>query len=135
MEPLPSPGPSPVHSSPPPLLVINSEAFTLWTAHFARLHAMVDLWNDEQTALQARLFTLVRAQHVSFSDFPLFFAFRWIGRGAMRVSDVTFELVSGFLAGELERALSKQRKASGAEEKVGKKRRLVGNAADVVVHA
>ena len=160
MEPLPSPGPAPVHSASPPLLVVNSEDFTFWTEHFARLRAMVDLWTttkDDSSASSefgtdsehaapkgtgipnGRLFTLVKAAHVSFSDFPLFFAMGWMGRGARRITDVTYDLVYAFLEGDLEGALKRQRVASGAEKIQhkrggGKRHRFVGAAGDIVVH-
>ncbi|KAJ4478305.1 platelet-activating factor acetylhydrolase, isoform II-domain-containing protein [Lentinula aciculospora] len=49
------------------LLVINSEAFTLWTSHFDRLTEVVKGWGSD-----AKLITLLKAAHTSFSDYHVF---------------------------------------------------------------
>ena len=138
LEPLPSPGPSPYaarvsaessEDTTPGLLVINSEGFTLWKPHFERLKAVVEAWNGERggDAKRAWLLTLVRAKHVSFSDFPLFFS---LGSEAKMLLDAIGDVALGFLKGEAAQAIGRIRRASG--EVSGK--RFVGSSGDVVVH-
>ncbi|KIJ70137.1 hypothetical protein HYDPIDRAFT_77500 [Hydnomerulius pinastri MD-312] len=71
LEPLPSPGPLPHHTfrehALPRILVINSENFTLWKDHFERLTEVAGSWEKNQW----QLLTIARAQHTSFSDFPV----------------------------------------------------------------
>ncbi|SCZ90998.1 BZ3500_MvSof-1268-A1-R1_Chr1-3g02461 [Microbotryum saponariae] len=51
-----------------PLLAINSEAFTLWQAHYKLVRAIV-----EHVQAPSWFMTLVGTVHLSFSDFPLLF--------------------------------------------------------------
>jgi platelet-activating factor acetylhydrolase len=52
LEPIPFPGPCPPPQEPgdalPQLLVINSEKFSLWKDHFARLIGVVQAWEPEK---------------------------------------------------------------------------------------
>lgn len=48
LEPLPSPGPSPIafaNDQHPKMFVINAEGFTLWKDHFTRLQDLVRAWD------------------------------------------------------------------------------------------
>ncbi|KIK67971.1 hypothetical protein GYMLUDRAFT_154871 [Collybiopsis luxurians FD-317 M1] len=94
LEPLPSPGPTPFSrigiaddnatlvdarlngtsehdvigpANVPRLLVMNSEAFSLWRTHFERLQGVVKGWGSD-----AKLVSLVRSAHTSFSDYHVF---------------------------------------------------------------
>lgn len=111
LEPFPTPGPTPFSSTPASLngntehiqngngsfsynntrlLVINSEAFTLWTSHFKRLAGVVNGWNSN-----AKLVTLVQAAHISFSDYRLF---PLIGnKASAHLMDVISQLSISFL--------------------------------------
>ncbi|KZP24695.1 hypothetical protein FIBSPDRAFT_856902 [Athelia psychrophila] len=118
------------------VLVLNSEGFTLWKDHFARLRAVVDAWEPAGR----RVLTLVRAEHISFSDFPLLPLIR---RGkAVALMDLTVELSVAFLDGRVDEAVAAMgpRARKMEVEEVGKrkdgrpKRRLVGEVGDVVVH-
>jgi len=51
----------------PRLLVITSEAFTLWKTHFERLEGIVKGWGPD-----SKLVTLVKCAHTSFSDYHVF---------------------------------------------------------------
>ncbi|KAF7967934.1 hypothetical protein HWV62_32517 [Athelia sp. TMB] len=115
----------------PRMLVLNSEGFTLWTAHFERLRGVVRAWG--------RVLTLVRAEHISFSDFPLLPLLRR-ARGAA-LMDRTVELAHAFLGGRVDEVLKgmgarvREMEVVEAAGKGGKgKRRLVGEVGDVVVH-
>ncbi|KAF8969447.1 platelet-activating factor acetylhydrolase, isoform II-domain-containing protein [Flammula alnicola] len=55
------------HGSHPSMLVINSETFTLWKDHYARLQEVVAGWEPQGS----RIMTIVGSVHVSFSDFPV----------------------------------------------------------------
>lgn len=47
LEPLPLPGNLPIaHDNRPPLLVMNSEGFTLWKDHFTMLEELVSDWRQ-----------------------------------------------------------------------------------------
>ena len=134
LEPLPTPGPAP-HALPAArLLVLNSEGFTLWAEHFARLQGVVRAWGAG-----ARLLTLVRAKHVSFSDLGVVVPFGAMARDGRRVLDVVGALAEAFLGDAFEEGLERQTRVDGkVEEAEGKKggwaRRLVGDVGDVVVH-
>ncbi|EKM80049.1 hypothetical protein AGABI1DRAFT_120085 [Agaricus bisporus var. burnettii JB137-S8] len=72
MDPLPSPGPELYQSKeqpqePPKVLVINSEAFTLWKDHFSRLQDVMSVWEPQGQ----RILTILGSQHISFSDFAV----------------------------------------------------------------
>ncbi|WRT68617.1 uncharacterized protein IL334_005595 [Kwoniella shivajii] len=65
LEPIPLPSSSTKsHPDMPPLLVINSVGFTVWSDHFKRLLGMVK-------SAQGNLCTIIGVGHQSFSDFPL----------------------------------------------------------------
>ncbi|KAJ3538581.1 hypothetical protein NM688_g6497 [Phlebia brevispora] len=149
LEPLPSPGPAPlrVESSfssqprlPPELLVINSETFTLWKEHFPKLEDIVNIWNnsaeDQSNKQRAHLLTIVRCKHISFSDFGIFFHWGRAGREGRKYLQTISDLSLAFVDGYFDSALRNESIASGKIETYGKKgrRRLVGNAGDVVVH-
>ncbi|KAF7332044.1 ATP-dependent Zn protease [Mycena kentingensis (nom. inval.)] len=134
LEPLPSPGPAPASSFFVQLLVINSQPFTLWKDHFARLVEIVRHWGPQP----ARLVTLVGSEHVSFSDFPMLPLVR--KTAAETLMDRVSELSVAFLEGSLEEALGKTVPTRPMETKiVGKrpdgrpKRTLVGDVGDVVI--
>jgi platelet-activating factor acetylhydrolase len=134
MEPLPSAGPKPQpRSTPPELLVINSEGFTLWDAHFASLQ------RSAHAFAPSRVLTVVRAQHISFSDFPLI-APRRLQGDAEKIMGTISTLAETFFSGyvglgseELKVEGIVTRKLEVGEDEKGKKR-LVGEAGDVVVH-
>jgi platelet-activating factor acetylhydrolase len=102
MDPFPSPGPEPYEdpSGPSPanaseLFVINSEGFTLWTGHFKPLQETVKRFSP------SRLLTIVRAQHISFSDFPLLVPRRFMDTDAQAMMDRIGLLAERFLEGKL----------------------------------
>lgn len=152
VDPLPTPVPDPraVEASlnnrpgaPPKLLVINSEDFTTWKEHFPRLLDIVKLWNrgcnDASEDLRARLVTIVRSKHISFSDFGVFFAFGREGREGLKYLDTIFSLSSGLLHSDLQSALQKETRASGNLETYKKGdgstgRKFIGKPGDIVVH-
>ena len=154
VEPLPSPVPetSALGSSlqdhprtPPELLVINSEAYTIWPENFEPLKEILHTWNGDSKetptpkGLRARLCTLVRAEHQSFSDFKLLFAWGKKVQEELEFLNTTSELSLAFLDGDFDAALEKRPKASGEIETVGerdgkKEVRLVGNPGEIIVH-
>ncbi|PPQ64631.1 hypothetical protein CVT24_008368 [Panaeolus cyanescens] len=121
LEPLPSPGPAPfscqsdeqevtkVMSSAgdelkplpihPRMLVINSETFTIWKDHFARLQEVVAHWEPNG----GHIMTLVDSQHVSFSDFPILPIIH--KRAARPILETIIKLSLGFLDDKLEETL------------------------------
>lgn len=136
MEPLSSPGPQPKapNDLAPELLVINSEAFTIWESHFASLQSAV------RAFAPARLLTLARAQHIAFSDFPLVIPTRFQSVDAARMLRLVDSLSQSFLNGQL-RLDSPElplegvptRKMEITTDEKGK-RRLVAEEGDVIVH-
>ena len=156
VEPLPSPGVSSAeveesvqkHSRTlPRLLVLNSEGYTVWTEHFQKLRDILDVWNsqahDKNEAApadrRARLFTLVRARHQSFSDFLMLFAFGKRAQEERRYLDITCDLSLAFIQGSLEQELERHPKASGEMVVLSKpdgseEIKLIGDAGQIVVH-
>ncbi|KDQ54355.1 hypothetical protein JAAARDRAFT_38519 [Jaapia argillacea MUCL 33604] len=156
LEPLPSPGPTPysprlssstnrssetINDAVIPMLILNSEGFTLWTDHFARLQAIAKGWGD------APIITLIRAEHTSFSDFPLLAP---NSKSAKLLLDISGTLTMKFFEGHLDVDTGKgmegipRRKmevehvepGKGNERGEGEKKqkRLVGDVGEVIVH-
>ncbi|KAI0346777.1 hypothetical protein BDW22DRAFT_1351049 [Trametopsis cervina] len=182
MDPLPSPVPAPLAAASsvpgersaetPRLLVINSEGFTLWDDHFKRLEDVVRSWNEapredngearpggteeksNASGERATLVTIVRSQHISFSDFGVLVPFGRLAREGKKYLDVTCELAVAFLQGRqsggggdpnaaLEEVLARQTKVAGEVEPINVhkpdsetewKKRIVGEVGDIVVH-
>jgi platelet-activating factor acetylhydrolase len=142
MEPFASPGPEPYKDTeeskagPVELLIINSEAFTLWTGHFNTLQETVAKFAP------SRLITLVRAQHVTFSDFPLLVPRPFQETDPHRLVDCVGLLAHRFLIGTLSFHSNGLGAADGGvqtrsmkiikDEKA--KRRLEGEAGDIILH-
>lgn len=160
LEPLPSPGPEPyrvevsikdnsARVEAPALLVLNSEQFTVWHPHFERLRDVVRTWDraarecaagDRRGGTHAWLVTLVRARHISFSDFGVIVPFGSYAREGRRFLDVICELTEAFLAGVgFEDVLRRQNQVeckleSVQDSKKQDEKRLVGQVGDVIVH-
>ncbi|KAI0082445.1 hypothetical protein K474DRAFT_1611459 [Panus rudis PR-1116 ss-1] len=119
LEPLPSPCPSPLRVesslaksySPPKLLVINSEGFTLWDDHFARLKHIVQSWQGAGTKgtgdNSTLLLTILRCKHISFSDFGLFLPFGQGKRDAERLLKIVCDLSNNFLGDNIAPVLAR----------------------------
>ncbi|EMD40879.1 hypothetical protein CERSUDRAFT_121514 [Gelatoporia subvermispora B] len=159
LEPLPSPGSVPNHDATrgphmPRILIINSEAFTLWKTHFARLQELIQTWRDagadvgsegEERRPTVQLLTLVRSVHISFSDFGVIVPFA--KRDGKKLIDLVGTLALAFLENRLDEALKDVNKLDmelvpvkrfrRRLNKVAfghKRRRLVGEIGDVIVH-
>jgi len=161
LEPLPSPGPTPfvrpegpgiltdidciqeplessltnkLDSPHPRMLAINSETFTLWKDHFARLQEVVSGWEPHG----GRILTLVGSVHASFSDFPVTPIIR--KKSARPLLETISTLSLAFLDDRLEEALVSEVSTTDMEieviglKKDGKpKRKLIGNVGDVII--
>lgn len=138
LEPIPSPGPCPPPQGPrdalPQLLVINSEKFSLWKDHFARLIGVVQAWEPKRR----RVLTILRSQHESFSDFPLLPLVS--RRAAHLVMDRIMELSEAFIDGEVDTFVDEIATRKMEIRIVGKKpdgspqRQLVGQVGEVIAH-
>lgn len=53
----------------PPVCIVNSEYFTCWTDHFARLTSIMANWGGRPSSCWGT--TVLRSRHQDFSDFPL----------------------------------------------------------------
>ncbi|KAI0796861.1 platelet-activating factor acetylhydrolase [Abortiporus biennis] len=148
LDPLPSPGPSPLElksslspsSNVPNLLVLNSEGYTLWEDHFNRLREIVHTWSttvaeqssrtsslskpapsdSSKSSSKTRLITLIRAQHPSFSDFGILIPFGKRGREGKIFLDVISQLSIGFLDGRLDDELTRQNVKENTVETIKK---------------
>lgn len=189
LEPLPSPGPAPRVEATrgaraSRVLIINSEEFTLWRDHFARLQGVVREWRqpgagagsrahegrssgtDSRSSRSSRrhrreqsvgggedegegddrapkLITLIRAKHVSFSDFSVIWPIGHLapsGRVLLRiVGDLALAFFGDALGAALERLpkreMEEERRSSVKSTPPGRrKRRLRGKVGEVVVH-
>jgi len=118
----------------PRMLVLNSDPFTLWKEHFSRLKSVVEAWEPEGR----RVLTLVRAVHVSFSDFHLLPIIR--RASAEILMDVISKLSLAFLDGNMEDVLRDVRTRKMEIEVIGQKkdgepkRRCVGEVGEVIIH-
>jgi platelet-activating factor acetylhydrolase len=178
LEPLPLPGPLPIVSysqdrskvesvassldttvvdgknhEPPRILVLNSEAFTLWKDHYIRLQEVINAWEPQggrlltlgiyiqlkkgDAILISPSFVIVASQHISFSDFQLVPLLQ--KKGAQTFMDIISQLSIGFLDGQLESVLETISTRKMEVEIIGKrkdgrpKRKLVGSVGDVIV--
>ncbi|KAH6915134.1 platelet-activating factor acetylhydrolase, isoform II-domain-containing protein [Coprinopsis sp. MPI-PUGE-AT-0042] len=121
------------HPAHPPMLVINSETFTLWKDHFARLQGIIKDW----TPGGGRIVTLVDSKHISFSDFPVL---PLLGRRiAKDIFGTIADISVGFLDDRFEETLEKVKTRKMEITIIGKKkdgrpkRKLVGEPGDVIV--
>lgn len=173
----PSSVPGEQSSETPRLLVINSEGFTLWDEHFNRLAGVIKAWNDaarsdgssssqsheagapkssqetekeKVSGSRATLLTLVRSQHVSFSDFGVLVPFGRYARDGRLYLSMTADLALAFLDDnegrgddKLGEVLGRMRQVEGKVEEFNThkpdsetewKKRIVGEVGDVVVH-
>ncbi|OSX60109.1 hypothetical protein POSPLADRAFT_1047583 [Postia placenta MAD-698-R-SB12] len=161
LEPLATPGPAPHveatrDARAPSILVLNSEEFTLWPDHFARLEGVVRAWRqdireanhvpgEESQSTPVKLLTLVRAKHVSFSDFGVIWPLGHASRDGRIVLKIVGDLAIAFLGGELREALQGIEKRDMEIEHTKKgslnsappalrHRKLVGHIGEVIVH-
>lgn len=135
----------------PRMLVINSELFTLWKDHFARLQSVVGAWEpagrrilslggssldilyDDPLTPQHK----VGCEHASFSDFPVLPLIR--KKSAHKLMTTITELSIAFLDGTLENTLDEFPTRKMEVEIVGKKkdgrpkRKLIGSVGDIIV--
>ncbi|KAF9247381.1 platelet-activating factor acetylhydrolase [Melanogaster broomeanus] len=142
LEPIPSPGPIPHHGFRehplPRIVVINSENFTLWKDHFERLTDVAGSWEKYQW----KLLTVARAQHTSFSDFPILpLASR---KAARLILEKILQLSLAFLDADSDASSSEAIANSSAKKMevivIGQRddgrprRQIVGDVGDVIVH-
>ncbi|RXW25242.1 hypothetical protein EST38_g592 [Candolleomyces aberdarensis] len=117
----------------PRMLVINSETFTVWKDHFARLQEVVKGWEPEEKSI----ITLVASKHTSFSDFPILPVFST--RTAHRIFNTIANLSVSFLDRRLEeelkltKTIKKDIKIIGVKKDGKPKRKLIGTPGDVIV--
>jgi len=136
LEPLPSPGPTPIQTDKPSeqMLVINSEVFTLWKDHFARLGSMVDAWEPQGRSI----LTLVGSKHASFSDFYVLPMFRTKAAEVLldTIATLSFAFLDGTLDATLQRVPTREMevKVVGKRKDGRPKRRIVGKVGDVIAH-
>lgn len=155
---------------PPRLLVIPSEPFTWWTVHFDRLTGIIKAWNSfkddgpedssesdkpdplstsdansekpvtKASGSRAHLITIVRAQHINFSDFGVLAPFGRVAREGRRFLSVTCDLAISFLQGDsaFKEELETQTQVDGSTEPdnagASEKERYVGTPGDIYVH-
>ena len=156
LEPIPSPGPCPPphgqEDALPQLLIINSEKFSLWKDHFARLIGVVQAWEPEKrrvlticefslhslAIMQEFICAAVRSQHTSFSDFahlPLF-----ARRDSHILMNRIVELSEVFIDGDVDAFMSEHATRKMEIRVVGKKsdgspqRQIIGDVGDIIAH-
>jgi len=118
----------------PRLLVINSETFTIWKDHFARLQEVVKGWEPNG----GNILTIVGAKHVAFSDFPVLPIIN--KKSALPILRTICKLSLAFLEGDLKQSLEEVSKTKLEVEVIGvkkdgkPKRRLIGKLGQVIVH-
>lgn len=141
----------PKSRSLPRMLVLNSDMFTLWKDHFERLKGVVEAWEPEgrrvltlgkklvtENKAMSNKYPTVRAEHVSFSDFPLLPILR--RASAQILMDLTSKLSLAFLDGDLDDVLKNVKTRKMEIEIIGKrkdgrpKRQIIGDVGDVIVH-
>lgn len=139
----------------PRMLVVNSERFTLWKDHFARLQAILAAWEPHGgrivtlsrfyrvsgglylTIFFCFVISIVGSQHPSFSDFPVL---PLIGNASARsLMDKIGRVSTAFFDDELEHVLGELPQAKMEIKIIGVKkdgkprRKLVGNFGDIII--
>ncbi|KAF8760316.1 Glutaminyl-tRNA synthetase, non-specific RNA binding region part 1 [Rhizoctonia solani] len=110
MDPLPLPGTLPVaYETRPPLLIMNSEGFTLWKEHFEVLQQVVSDWRKSGGDECASLVTIVRSQHHYYSDFGAFMPFGKARELGLLVLDIAHKLTMAYNNGSLASELKGKR--------------------------
>ncbi|TFK22339.1 hypothetical protein FA15DRAFT_622679 [Coprinopsis marcescibilis] len=124
------PSATPAH---PRMLVINSETFTLWKDHFARLQEIVKGWEPNGR----RIVTLVGSKHTSFSDFPILPIIS--GKTARNIFNTIADVSVAFLDNRFEEQLKDAKivkmepKIIGVKKDGKPRRKLAGAPGDVIV--
>ncbi|KAF5322885.1 hypothetical protein D9619_000626 [Psilocybe cf. subviscida] len=114
------------------MLVINSETFTLWKDHYARLKESMAQWGPGG----GRILTLVDSVHVSFSDFPILPVFK--KKHARPMLETITSLSLAFLEDNLDNKLKElpttpmEIKVIGVKKDGKPKRKLIGNPGDII---
>lgn len=152
LEPFSTPGPKPWHIESsaeqhvghiPKLLVLNSEGFTLWDGHFQQLEEIVRVWNESDENTCARLYSIMRSRHISFSDFLILASRGQRRRDAMKLLGIIVELSSAWMDGNFDDVLSHhvvvkdppiEKKTKPRTGEKGWDRQFVGNLGDIVDH-
>ena len=123
------------------MFVINSEGFTLWDEHFDRLKEIVQSWKQHlSNPIDAGLVTIIRCQHISFSDFGLLVPFGRRAREGKKLLQIIFDLSDAFLGDRLEDAIEYHELREGKTEDVKPKsamdwsRRFIGELGDLIKH-
>ncbi|CAE6405244.1 unnamed protein product [Rhizoctonia solani] len=140
MDPLPLPGTLPItYEARPPLLIMNSEGFTLWKEHFAVLQEVVSDWRNSGGEECASLVTLVRSQHHYYSDFGAFMPFGKTRALGLLVLDTAHKLTMAYVNGSLVSQLKGKRPMEveplPGKDKYGEgKRQIVGQPGEIIIH-
>ncbi|KAG8714598.1 hypothetical protein FRC11_007850 [Ceratobasidium sp. 423] len=129
LDPLPLPI---AYEARPPLLIMNSESFTLWKEHFAVLEQVVADWRKSGGDECASLITIVRSQHHHYSDFGAFVPFGKARALGLLVLDTAHKLTMAYIRGSLPSELKGKRSLEvepvPGKDKYGEgKRRIVGD--------
>ncbi|KAG8711424.1 hypothetical protein FRC08_015913 [Ceratobasidium sp. 394] len=139
LDPLPLPGTLPVaYADRPPLLIMNSEGFTLWKEHFEMLEQLVTDWRHQKHEC-ATLVTIVRCKHHFYSDFALFVPFGETKRVGMGVLDSAHKLTMAYFNGTLAEELKGKRgmeiEPMPGKDKYGEgNRQIRGQPGELIVH-
>ncbi|KAG8745764.1 hypothetical protein FRC10_007025 [Ceratobasidium sp. 414] len=144
LDPLPLPGTLPVaYGDRPPLLIMNSEGFTLWKEHFEMLEQLIADWRRQKDECATLTFTTpaisVRSKHHFYSDFALFVPFGETRRLGMSVLDSAHRLTTAYFNGTLANELKGKRgmevEPIPGKDKYGEgKRQIVGQPGELIVH-
>ncbi|KAF9534710.1 platelet-activating factor acetylhydrolase, isoform II-domain-containing protein [Crepidotus variabilis] len=122
-----------VEESQMKLLVINSEQFTVWKDHYARLKEMLVHWEPQG----GRLLTIVGSRHHAFSDFVLLPVIgQKYGRFIMdRISRLSLAFLDDNLEGSLKSlpVIDRQEEIVGTKKDGKPKRQLIGKVGDIIV--
>ncbi|KAG8763090.1 hypothetical protein FRC12_008721 [Ceratobasidium sp. 428] len=139
LDPLPLPGTLPIaYPNRPPLLIMNSEGFTLWKEHFEMLEQLVADWRHQKHEC-ATLVTIVRSKHHFYSDFALFVPFgetKRLGMGVLNSAHkLTMAYFNGSLAEELKGKRSMEVEPVPGKDKYGEgKKQIVGQPGELIIH-
>ncbi|KIM29538.1 hypothetical protein M408DRAFT_328785 [Serendipita vermifera MAFF 305830] len=117
-----------------PILVINSEEFTLWKQHFACQKRTFDPWIKRAREGSTWL-TIARTRHMAFSDFTVFFK----KKVPMAVHEDMHQLTMAFVNGQIPSFFQKNKKRISTELVVdnpddNKRKQMRANIGDIVIH-
>lgn len=130
--------------------ILHSEGFTLWRNHMAQVIEVAKAWGNvpiytvgtieslHRKSIFSPLIGLARTTHQSFSDYKVLLPRFFIGKDVellRKISELSVAFLNDYMEDALAGSTTRDMEVETVEDGRGKKKRqLVANAGDVIVH-